>query len=98
MAAAVPGLTVDEATVLRALAQDYHGEVEWQALHFITIMRRAGMASRSKVRALVRGLAAKGFARYERGLFTEDGEPAGSGYRCTGEGLAALSVSEGRAP
>lgn len=96
MDSAAPALSEDEATVLRALAEDYHGEVDWQALHFVTIMRRAGMASRSRVRALVRGLAQKGLARYERGLFTEDGETAGAGYRCTAEGLAALSVSEGR--
>jgi len=39
------------------------------------------------VRAALRQLRNKGYATYERGLFTEDGEVAGSGYTCTDAGL-----------
>ena len=37
----------------------------------------------AEVRRLVRALARKGLAAYGRGLWSEDGGPAGSGYRCT---------------
>lgn len=77
-----------EAPVLAVLAEHYHSEVEWHALPFRSIAG-AAKVDVAAVPALVRSLAAKGFARFERGLFSDDGALAGSGYRCTGEGLAA---------
>lgn len=44
-------------------------------------------ADRTKIRRWVRHLARKGLARYVRGLFTEDGMVAGSGYQITDTGL-----------
>lgn len=41
---------------------------------------------RELCRALIRGLIDKGLATYHRGLWTEDGEPAGSGYAITDKG------------
>ncbi|WP_193183304.1 hypothetical protein [Nisaea sediminum] len=53
---------------------------------------------RDLARALVRGLAAKGQAKFARGLWTEDGEePAGSGYTITAAGRARLKKMEGAA-
>lgn len=40
----------------------------------------------SQVRRAVRSLAKKGLTEYLRGLMTEDGLVAGSGYCCTKEG------------
>jgi hypothetical protein len=51
---------------------------------------------RSKVRRVVRSLAAGGFAEYHRGLFTEDGDVAGSGYCITDAGRAALQAQENK--
>ena len=41
---------------------------------------------RRVVRVAIRALARKGFAKYWRGLLTEDGEAAGSGYCITKAG------------
>jgi hypothetical protein len=45
--------------------------------------------SRADVRAACRRLRALGLAEYQRGLFTEDGEAYGAGYRATLEGRHA---------
>lgn len=42
---------------------------------------------RKTVRRNVRALARKGLAEYFRGLWTEDGEPAGAGYCITAAGV-----------
>jgi hypothetical protein len=42
---------------------------------------------RKIVRRACRSLARKGFAEFQRGLWTEDGEPAGSGYQATTKGM-----------
>ena len=67
-----------------------HGEM---CLWFQTIMDDTGYR-RKEVRMHVRALAHKGFAEYYRGLWTEDGEPAGAGYCITKEGIAALKEAE----
>ena len=41
---------------------------------------------RAKVRRACRGLKRKGLAEFHRGMWTEDGEPYGSGYSATKEG------------
>lgn len=46
--------------------------------------------SRDMARAFLRDLTDRGLAQYSRGLWTEDGEPAGSGYAITNAGLALL--------
>lgn len=43
------------------------------------------------VRRTVRSLARKGFLKYGRGLWSEDGEPRGSGYAITREGIEYLA-------
>lgn len=40
------------------------------------------------VRGLLRDLADRGYCRFRRGLFNEDGEVAGAGYGITERGLA----------
>lgn len=42
------------------------------------------------IRKACRSLTNKGLAHYMRGLMTEDGEVAGSGYQCTTEGQELL--------
>ena len=54
----------------------------------------AGMDDIAKVRRITRHLKRKGFAEFHKGLFTEDGYPAGSGYCITPEGRAALEASK----
>ena len=44
------------------------------------------------VRAICRSLTDRGFCVYRRGLFTEDGEVAGSGYGITEKGLKYLET------
>ena len=46
-----------------------------------------------QVKRSVRSLARKGLAKYERGLFDDDGFTAGSGYRATEEGNNLIEPS-----
>lgn len=73
-----------EMKALNALAGcDYY-------LTFSAVSERSGLDPKH-VRRSVRALARKGLAKYGKGLWTEDGEPAGSGYRCTAAGRTAAS-------
>ncbi len=46
--------------------------------------------TKDMARGIVRSLTDRGFCRYESGLFTEDGEVAGSGYGITRQGREHL--------
>ncbi len=52
---------------------------------FLPIMDRTEL-DRKTVRRNIRALARKGLAEYFRGLWTEDGDPAGAGYCITTAG------------
>ena len=54
---------------------------------FLPLMDRTEL-DRKTVRRNVRALARKGLAEYFRGLWTEDGDPAGAGYCITKAGQA----------
>ena len=45
---------------------------------------------RREVRRIVRHLARRGLTEYAKGLWNEDGEPCGAGYRITNAGMDAL--------
>jgi hypothetical protein len=90
-------------------------EIRDAFLNFAAIIRaverrrdRCGLAldapSRDAVREACRRLRAMGFAEYERGLFTDEGETYGAGYCATVEGrhesrgfLDAIEAHERRA-
>ena len=82
-------MSPNEAKALAALAEAYSDYEEFCFLSFAGIARRSGLDPKL-VRRTVRSLARKGFALYGRGLWTDDGEMAGSGYCCTKEGFSAL--------
>lgn len=77
-----------EMQALNALAGSYGGDFD--CLGFKAIARRSKLDPKH-VRRSVRALARKGLAEYIRGLWSEDGEPRGSGYRCTANGRAAAT-------
>lgn len=56
---------------------------------FAAIMDRTGLDRRA-VRNACRVLRRRGLTDFRNGLWTEDGEPAGSGYRITKAGRDAL--------
>lgn len=60
-------------------------------LSFRTLSSRTGI-DRRQVRLDVRRMARKGWTQYGRGLWTDDGEMAGSGYAITDAGRAALQA------
>lgn len=76
-------MSPDQIKVLLAL-EDSDGDFSYQC--FAAISRRCGL-NRKRVRRAVRALARKGFAKFAKGLWTEDGDPYGSGYAITDEGL-----------
>jgi hypothetical protein len=70
--------------ILAALADN-----EGYFFGFATLMVETKM-ERREVRRIVRHLARRGLTEYAKGLWNEDGEPCGSGYRITDLGMAAL--------
>lgn len=68
-------LTPNERTVLCALA----GVGLDLCLPFRPLMDETKL-TRSEVRRACRSLSRKGLASFSKGLWTDDGEPAGSGY------------------
>lgn len=87
----VPKLSERELAVLKVLNSRYGTDTDCLCFRFIA--NETGL-DRRLVRRACRSLARKGLANYERGLFNEDGEVAGSGYRCTFEGCYALDHME----
>ena len=83
-------LSEREAKALRALANYYNHD--GNHLCFAAIAEEAQMPIK-QVRRTVRALARKGLAQYGRGLFTAEGDMAGSGYCCTAAGYAAANAN-----
>jgi hypothetical protein len=77
-------LNANEAKVLVELASRYSYE-GFGYSGFTPISVETGL-DRKAVRRACRSLARKGLAEFGRGLWTEDGEPAGSGYAATKQG------------
>jgi hypothetical protein len=77
-----------ELKVLRVLAASnwYDG---FGFLNFRGIAARTKL-KRKEIRRAARSLARKGLAEFQKGLWTEDGEVAGSGYGCTKAGADFL--------
>jgi hypothetical protein len=80
-------MSPNQKMVLIALATSYAEDRCFCVMSFLAIANRSGLEIRL-VRRTVRALARKGFASYERGCWTDDGEMAGSGYQCTQDGFA----------
>jgi Mn-dependent DtxR family transcriptional regulator len=87
----------NEMKALKALADARSEYEDFCYLSFKGIAKRSGLDP-SLVRRTVRSLARKGFAEYGRGLWTDEGEMAGSGYCCTKAGAAALPPAESAPP
>lgn len=62
-------------------------------VHFRALIMETGY-DRSKVRRYVRALARKGLAEYYRGLWSDDGRPAGAGYCITRKGVDLAKETE----
>lgn len=87
-------LNDDEETVLAFLAEqpEDHGFWGFAGIHQHTSIEP------ERIRIACRGLRAKGFAIYESGLWTDDGEMAGSGYGATKAGVQFIAGEfDGRA-
>lgn len=86
-------LTKNEAMALRAwLGTDE----DFDVLSFATIQHRSWLPKRL-VRRTVRAMARKGVTHFVRGCWTEDGDPAGSGYGLTSSGRSLmLQIPEAR--
>jgi len=84
-------ITPNERKVLRALCSAWNEYEDFCFLSFKPICKRTRL-KRDVVRRACRSLKRKGFAQFGRGLWTDDGEVAGSGYACTKAGREALST------
>lgn len=72
-------LTKNEATALRAW---FDTDEDFDVLSFATIGKRSSLPQHL-VRRTVRNMKRKGVTHFVRGCWTEDGDPAGSGYGLT---------------
>ena len=72
-----------------------HGEAGY-GIYFIAIAKETGL-SLHQVRRSVRALSRKGLAELNRGLFTDDGMIAGSGYGVTPAGRSWVRRATGAA-
>lgn len=75
----------NEASVLTALVDSYSEFEDFCFMRFSRITEETRL-ERAVVRRACRSLTRKGLAQFGRGLWTEDGEPAGSGYAATSAG------------
>jgi hypothetical protein len=88
----LPKLSERERAVLEVLV-DAGGPDDFGFLSFAGIARR-GKIDPLSVRRSVRSLARKGLAQFEKGLWSDAGEPRGSGYCATREAIAALQPKD----
>lgn len=88
-------LNDNERKVLSVLFEAYSDYEEFCYLNFKGIEVRCGL-DRKTVRRAARSLARKGLAQYGRGLWTDGGEMAGSGYCCTKAGFALFTPHDDR--
>ena len=81
-----PKLNEDMRLVLESLA--LNSGSDWNCKGFASIASdiESKKLDRKRIRFCCRALTRKGLAEFHRGLWTEDGEPAGSGYCCTEAG------------
>ncbi|MDE2020539.1 MAG: hypothetical protein KGJ13_09410 [Patescibacteria group bacterium] len=75
-------MTANETKVLALLAS---GSEDFGVMSFASIAYFIKL-NRKKIRRACRSLKRKGLAEFYRGLWTEDGVPAGSGYGATALG------------
>ncbi|MDP2410386.1 MAG: hypothetical protein Q8M26_08875 [Pseudolabrys sp.] len=78
-------LNPQELKVLRFLVRKWSEYGEFTYCSFAPIMCGTKL-TRPDVRRACRSLKRKGLASFKAGLWTEDGEPYGSGYSCTKAG------------
>lgn len=67
-------------------------------LNFDNIAKRLSVPmKRAEIRRICRHLARKGWTEYGRGLWNDNGEVAGSGYRITATGKVMLELEKPKA-
>lgn len=88
-------LKKDEKAVLAAMINGPSFYGDFCFFPFRYLCNETGL-ERPVVRRICRYLARRGLAQYQRGLWTEDGEPVGSGYGATREGAQLLDQMEAR--
>lgn len=79
-----------QQAVLEALACGY-ASVEWRAYCFRRLTDTTSL-SRAQVQRACKALRRYGLAKLEIGLYDDDGEPRGAGYRCTDAGAQWLAA------
>lgn len=84
----------NERKVLRFLVSEFSDEYGFYSFAGITAVTRL---DRRRVRLACRSLTRKGLLRFGRGLWSDDGEPRGSGYGATKAGAEFIGVIEGDA-
>ena len=79
-------LTEAELKVLMLLSEQHE---DYGCLDFKTIGSDTGLDDLKQVRRVCRSLKRKGLAEFHQGLWSDDGEPRGSGY-CASRAARAL--------
>lgn len=86
---AAKALSDREKAVLLSMAESLSDGYCWPFARIAAEVKMMGQGCEpSNIRRVTRALARKGYTYFQRGLFTEDGELAGSGYGVTEKGYA----------
>lgn len=87
---ALPKLSAREDLALEAWAGT---ESDFGCLSFRAVAQRSSVEPHN-VRRVVRSLARKGVTEFHRGLWSDEGDPRGSGYGLTDLGRSMLAARE----
>lgn len=82
---------IDERFLRRMAETNTGSYFEWFALP-LSAFTTEPYITREMASACCKSLRDRGFARFERGLWTEDGDMAGAGYRITKDGVEYLKT------
>ena len=88
-----PNLSPNQRAVLEALVAACREDSDFCCLNFDALSERAGL-DRKLVRRACRYLARKALAEFQKGLWTDCGEPAGAGYGATPAGVELVKQLE----
>jgi hypothetical protein len=83
-------MTATDMIVLKVLTEVTDPPPDYKCLGFEGIAQYTPAVSIAVIRRSCRRLARLGLAEYHKGLWTEDGEPAGAGYCITAKGREAV--------
>lgn len=80
----------NERKCLEILAERYE-DGDGDTCYYTKYIAKMAVLDPKKARIYIRSLVRKGLVEYHRGLFNDDGQVAGSGYKCSERGFYTIN-------